>query len=106
MKFSQYNIIVKYFTLIIFTLLPFFTLAQSFRSDEYCRQLAEIGSNAYLTKKEGYSMEAVNRKIASILADDPLKLQSAQGVVMAIYGDGSIRSAKQAYQIVYTSCKR
>lgn len=80
--------------------------AQAFGSAAYCSQLAEIGSNAYRTKKDGHSMESVLQKIGYILADNSQKKNAAQGVVIAIYGDGSIKSAQQAYNNVYSACKR
>ena len=80
--------------------------AEEFRSASYCNQLADIGANAYRTKKEGHPLGTVLQKVGYILSDDPQKKEAAQGVVTAIYGDGSIRSAKQAYSIVYSACKR
>ena len=85
---------------------PLLANAQAFGSAAYCAQLADIGSNAYGTKMAGHSMGAVIKKIDFILADDPQKKQAANGVVIAIYGDGSLKSAKQAYDTVYTACKR
>lgn len=80
-------------------------LAQEFRSTAYCAQLAEIGANAYRAKKDGHSMESVLQKTGYILADDAQRKKAAQGAVIAIYGDGSIKSPKQAYDIVYSACK-
>lgn len=86
--------------------LPLGASAQEFGSAAYCSQLADIGANAYRTKKDGHSMDTVLQKIGYILSDNPQKKQAAQGVVIAVYGDGSIRSPKQAYEIVYSACKR
>jgi hypothetical protein len=80
--------------------------AQEFGSAAYCGQLADVGANAYRTKKEGHSMETVLQKVGYVLSDNPQKKQAAQGVVIAVYGDGSIKSPKQAYDIVYSACKR
>ena len=88
------------------SLLPLAAVAQEFGSAAYCGQLAEIGSNAYRTKKDGYPMKEVLQKVGALLADNPKKKQAAQGVVIAVYGDDSIVSAKQAYDIVYSACKR
>lgn len=85
--------------------LPIATSAQEFGSAPYCSQLADIGANAYRTKKDGHSMDSVLQKIGYILFDNPQKKQAAQGVVIAVYGDSSIRSPKQAYEIVYSACK-
>lgn len=86
--------------------LPLVASAQEFGSAAYCSQLADIGANAYRTKKDGHSMDTVLQKVDYILSDNPQKKQAAQGVVIAVYGDSSIRSAKQASEIVYSSCKR
>lgn len=51
-------------------------------------------------------MESVLQKVGYILADDRQKKQAAQGVIVAVYGDGSIKSSKQARDIVYSACKR
>ena len=75
-------------------------------SSTYCSQLAEIGANAYQTKQAGYSMGEVLQKIGDGLRSDAQKKTAAQGVVVAVYGDASIRSASQAYGIVYNACKR
>ena len=80
--------------------------AEEFGSASYCKQLAEIGSNAYHTKKEGYPLGTVLQKVGYVLSDNQQKKEAAQGVIIAIYGDGSIRSDKQAYNIVYSACKR
>jgi hypothetical protein len=96
---------VKLFTLVLATVLPWAAAAQGFRSPAYCAQLADIGSNAYRTKVDGYPMNAVLQQIGFILADDLQKKQAAQGVVIAIYGDASIKSRKQAYDTVYRACK-
>jgi hypothetical protein len=71
-----------------------------------CGQLADIGANAYRTKKDGYSLESALQTVEYILANNPQKKQAAEGVVIAIYGDASITSPKQAYDIVYSSCTR
>lgn len=93
------------FTLLVFAI-PISASAQEFGSAVYCSQLADIGANAYRTKIEGHPMASVHQKIGYILSDNPQKKQAAQGVVIAIYGDGSIKSPKQAYNIVYSACKR
>ena len=80
--------------------------AQSFRSQQYCDQLAEIGANAYDVKKSGQPMNAVISKVGYVLGDDRQKKDAAQGVIIAIYGDSSIRSRQQAYSTVYSACKR
>ena len=85
---------------------PIISYAEEFGSVAYCSQLAEIGSNAYGAQKEGYSLGTVLQKVGYILSDNPQKKEAAQGVIIAIYGDGSIRSAKQAHNIVYSACKR
>lgn len=91
--------------LLVFAL-PLTASAQEFGSAAYCSQLAEIGANAYRTKKDGHSMDSVLQKVGYILSDNPQKKQAAQGVVIAVYGDSSIRSTKQASEIVYSACKR
>jgi hypothetical protein len=87
-------------------LAPVAAHAQAFGSAEYCGQLAEVGSNAYQTKRDGYSLQQVLKVVGAGLADNPKKQQAAQGVVTLIYGDSSIKSAAQAYKIVYDACKR
>lgn len=80
--------------------------AQEFGSAEYCDQLADIGAKAYRTKVDGHSLSAVLRAIGPKLAHDPQKKDAAEGVVIAIYGDSSIRSAADAYTTVFSACKR
>jgi hypothetical protein len=75
-------------------------------SASYCSQLAEIGANAYQTKQAGYSMSEVLQKVGYVLKSDTQKQNAAQGVIIAIYGDSSIRSSSQAYSAVYKACKR
>lgn len=87
-------------------LLPTPAAAQKFGSAEYCKQLAEIGANAYRTKVDGHSMSTVLGVIGPMLAHDPQKKQAAEGVVIAIYGDSSIRSSSQAYSTVFSACKQ
>ena len=80
--------------------------AQAFRSEAYCQQLADIGANTFNAKQSGNTLNSVRGVIQSVLVSEPQKLQAADGVVLAIYGDGSIKSASQARNIVYSSCKR
>ena len=80
--------------------------ARDMGSASYCSQLAEIGANAYQTKQAGYSMSEVLQKVGYALKGDTQKQSAAQGVIVAIYGDASIRSSSQAYSNVYRACKR
>lgn len=96
-------------TAILFSALVFISNAafsQQIGSSTYCSQLADIGANAFNTKKAGHSLNYVLTAIGSMLAHDPQKKRAAEGTVIAIYGDNSIRSATEARQIVYTACKR
>ncbi|MCC4115287.1 hypothetical protein LLG90_07995 [Aromatoleum toluclasticum] len=87
-------------------LLPTPATAQKFGSTEYCKQLADIGANAYRTKADGHSLSSVLNVIGPMLAHDPQKKQAAEGVVIAIFGDSSIRSSSQAYSTVFSVCRR
>ena len=87
-------------------MLPLLVNAQEFRSKEYCAQLGDIGANAFRTKQEGHSLESALQKVGYVLADNPQKKQAAQGVVIAIYGDGSIKSASQARSTVLSACNK
>jgi len=78
--------------------------AQAFGSHQYCDQLADIGANTYDVKKDGYPMETVLTRIGGMLEGQ--KKEAAQGVIVAIYGDSSIRSRKHAYSTVYSACKQ
>lgn len=80
--------------------------AQAFRSETYCRQLADIGGKTFNVKKSGGSLGSILQQVRYVLASEPQKLQAAEGVIVAIYGDGSIKSASQAYGIVYSTCKQ
>ena len=80
--------------------------AQEFRSHQFCSDLAEIGASAYNVKRAGYSMAEVLNKVSPMLAHDKQKRTAAEGVIMIIYGDSSIRSAKQARKIVYSGCRQ
>lgn len=80
--------------------------AQAFRSHQFCSDLADIGASAYNVKRAGYSMEEVLNRVSPMLASDKQKQQAAEGVIMIIYGDSSIRSAKQARKIVYSGCRQ
>jgi hypothetical protein len=97
--------VYRLFTLLF--LVPMTAGAQAFGSAAYCSQLAEIGANAYRTKKDGHPLEVVLQKVGYVIGNsDPQKKQAAQGVVIAVYGDRSIKSAQQAYDIVYKACKQ
>lgn len=89
-------------------LVSFSTLAsaEEMGAETYCSQLAEIGGNAYNTKKAGVPMGTVLDKVGYILSDDPRKKAAAQGVIIAVYGDSSIRNEGQAYRKVYSACRR
>ena len=99
MKYGFYVLLVASLTVPV-------AYAQSFGSQQYCDQLADIGANAYDTKKAGQPMNTVMSKVGYILGDDRQKKDAAQGVIAAIYGDSSIRNRQQAYSNVYSACKR
>lgn len=93
--------------MILVAAFPLTVAAQEFGSATYCAQLAEIGANAFRTKQEGHSLDTVLQKVSYVMGNsDPQKKQAAQGVVIAVYGDSSIRSAQQAHDIVYRACKK
>jgi len=71
-----------------------------------CFQLADIGQKAYQAKQEGQSLTKIISAIDYILKDDPRKNQLAQGVVIAIYGDNSIKSSSEAFSITYNACPK
>jgi hypothetical protein len=81
-------------------------VSQEFGTDQYCMQLANIGANSYQAKKDGHSMGQVLQTIGNVLRGNPQKRDAAQGVVIAVYGDNSIRSSSAAYNIVYSACKQ
>lgn len=77
----------------------------NFRNEEGCYQLGEIAANAFATKEEGHSLQAVLANLQKVHIPDPQRRQAAEGVVIAIYGDSSIRSRADAHNIAYTACK-
>lgn len=102
MKAYVLNIIV--FSSLLFT--NCYAHAQAFRSEAYCQQLADIGANTFNAKQTGNTLNSIRGVIQSVLISEPQKLQAADGVVIAVYGDSSIKSASQARNVVYGSCRR
>lgn len=80
--------------------------AADYRSTEYCAQLADIGKKVYLAKQDGHSLSAISSTVSNGLAHDKGRQTIAVGVVMSVYGDSSITSSSEAYQIVFDSCSR
>lgn len=75
-----------------------------FSSTKECAQLAEIGVNAYKSKVDGHSLTKVTDAINYILIDNKQKRDIANGVVISIYGDSSIKSSSEAYERVLSVC--
>jgi hypothetical protein len=77
-----------------------------FGSPIYCGQLATIAESAYKTKQDGYPLHQIQAVVGEGLAHSPEKNIVAQSVVAVIYGDSTLRSAREAYDSVYQECLR
>nr|WP_314629516.1 hypothetical protein [uncultured Noviherbaspirillum sp.] len=75
-------------------------------SDQYCGKLAQIGASAFRTRNDGYPMERVLTEVNSILSAKPQTMEDAHEVIVAIYADKSVSSARQAYAKVYEDCRQ
>jgi hypothetical protein len=75
-------------------------------SDQYCGKLAQIGASAFRTRNDGYPMERVLTEVNSILSAKPQTMEDAHEVIVAIYADKSVNSARQAYSKVYEDCRQ
>lgn len=73
-------------------------------NSKYCAQLADIGRTAFSAKQDGHPMSAALGIVSSGLSHDRQRRMLAEGAVIAVYGDGSIRSPGHAYEIVHTTC--
>ena len=73
-------------------------------NDQYCVKLAQIGASAYRTRSDGYPMESVLTEVNAILNSKPETREDAHEVIVAIYADKSVSSARQAYSRVYEDC--
>ena len=77
----------------------------NFRTEEGCSQLGSIAANAFDTKSQGHSLAAVLQQLGRLDISDAQRKSAAEGVVIAIYGDSSLKTRQQAYQIAYSACK-
>jgi hypothetical protein len=75
-------------------------------SDQYCGKLAQIGASAFRTRSDGYPMDRVLTEVNSILSTKPQTMEDAHEVIVAIYADKSVSSARQAYTKVYDDCRQ
>ena len=75
-------------------------------TDQYCGKLAQIGASAFLTRNDGYPMDRVLTEVNSILSAKPQTMEDAHEVIVAIYADKSVNSARQAYSPVYEDCRQ
>jgi hypothetical protein len=73
-------------------------------NDQYCIKLAQIGASAFRTRSDGYPMERVLTEVNAILSSKPETREDANEVIVAIYTDKSVSSARQAYSRVYEDC--
>lgn len=69
-----------------------------------CSALAEIAEQAYYAKISGHSMRELTQAIEAKAEGDTYSAMMAEGVIIAIYGDGSISSASQARAAAYGAC--
>ena len=75
-------------------------------NNQYCGKLAQIGASAFRTRDDGYPMERVLTEVNSILSTKPQTMEDAHEVIVAIYADKSVSSARQAYAKVYEDCSQ
>lgn len=69
-----------------------------------CRDLAGIGADALTTKQDGISLNSVLAAIATVDIIDPRRRVMAEGVVIAVYGDSTLKTRSQAYEAVLEPC--
>ena len=79
--------------------------AQDHSSEQYCRNLAQIGASTWRTRTNGYPVEKVLNEVKAILRSNPQTLEDAQDAIVAIYNDRSVNSSQQAYSKVYDGCR-
>lgn len=74
-------------------------------SHKYCNDLGIVGQEVFSAREDGVPFENVFRIMTSGLSHNPQKKAAAESVAIAIFGDSSIVSRSQAYDIVYTACR-
>lgn len=72
----------------------------------FCESLANIGGNTIKARNSGHSLRKIIDAAQSALADSPQHLSYATGTVTAVYGDRSLRSYDQGYNVVFQSCMK
>jgi hypothetical protein len=82
------------------------TQTAEFRNPEYCQMLGEVGKNTYIAKEDGHSLYDVLQAVQNIFGNDEQNRTMVTGVVTVIFGDDSISSSADAFNVVYNSCKR
>ena len=75
-------------------------------SHEFCLNLANVGKNAFKAKSSGYSLSEVLNSFSTIFTEPSKEKTAAEGVILVVYGDSSIKNSDSAFEIVYDTCRK
>ena len=72
---------------------------------EDCLSLANIGGKAVEVRTSGGSLSQLLSALSTINGGDKQRIEFAKGIAIAVYGDNSITTFSEGYNIVFDSCK-